>query len=261
MSTSDTPSNKPRPAAHSATTTTGLTNTSLPGIPGGWAATPVTIDEQQFQIQLPASPDAFLDDPAVQQANRETDYMPYWAYLWPAAKQMANLVLNEPWPQDSPTLELGSGVGLVGIAALAAGLRVTFSDYDKTSLVAATHNALANQLQADAAELLDWRELDAAPLRSRFQVILGCDVLYEVPLHAPLLNVLDRFLEDDGVCWFGDPGRAAAAQFCDLASSRGYTVELRNSDGVRPRTGERIPPAFQLVVLHRHKSQQSQAMK
>ena len=244
----------PRPVADTAAAA------SLPEIPGGWTTNAVPVGHRRFRLLLPANPDSFLDDPQVQRANAESDYMPYWAYLWPAASDMAALVLNEKWRSDLAALELGAGIGLVGVAALTAGLRVTFSDYDNTSLSVASHNAELNGVHAQNAVLLDWRNPEASTLR-RFQVVLGCDVLYEVPLHADLLNVLDRHLTDDGVCWLGDPGRTAFDSFCSLARSRGYSVELRDELGKPLAAGARDQPAFRLAVLHRHQSQDRPATK
>ena len=186
--------------------------------------------------------------------------MPYWTYLWPAARDMAALVLEEQWLSGTDTLELGSGIGLVGTAAISAGLCVTFSDYDETSLSVAKHNAELNGVNAAAAVLLDWRNPENSTL-SRFPVILGCDVLYEVPLHNHLLNVLDRHLTDDGVCWLGDPGRTALPAFCKLARTRGYSLELRDSSGQPLVNESRNEPAFRVAVLHRQESQESPAMK
>jgi|GEM_PF-446631 len=236
-------------------------DSSLPTVPGGWATSEVQVGDRQIQLLLPANPDAFLDDPQVQQANSESDYMPYWTYLWPAARHMAKLVLDEPWRPGTPTLELGSGIGLVGIAALATGLRVTFSDYDRTSLLAAEQNALRNDLKADAAVLLDWRTPEASSLQGRFKLILGCDVIYEVALHEHLLNVLDRHLEDDGVCWLGDPGRSAFNAFRERATRRGYSIDLHDEHGRSCEFEASTPAAFRLAVLHRQESQERQVGK
>ncbi|MDZ4687036.1 MAG: hypothetical protein SH850_18320, partial [Planctomycetaceae bacterium] len=92
----------------------------LPAIPGGWTERVWTVSEHEFRLTLPASPDAFLDDPDVAAAHARDEYMPYWAYLWPASLAMSAAMLRHPWPDGTAVLELGAGVGLVGLAALAA---------------------------------------------------------------------------------------------------------------------------------------------
>jgi predicted nicotinamide N-methyase len=90
----------------------------LPEIPGGWAAREIVVDRRNFRLTLPASPDAFLDDPAVRAASERDDYMPYWPYLWPAALSMAEAVARADWPAGTEVLEIGAGIGFVGLVAL-----------------------------------------------------------------------------------------------------------------------------------------------
>ena len=203
----------------------------LPEIPGGWTRAEFPIGDRQFQLTLPALPDAFLDDPDVQRANQQNDYMPYWAYLWPASTTMARLILEHPWTVGTRTLEIGSGVGLVGIAGLAAGLDLTFSDYDATSVESALRNARVNGFDQARGWHFDWRDLtkDVAP----FELIIGCEVVYEAGNHPLVLNVLDRYLARDGVCWIGDPGRVHAPGFCRLAIDRGYSIDLLDATGTQ----------------------------
>ena len=52
-----------------------------------------------IKLVRPADPDQLLDDPLVIDWNRHDDYMPYWAYLWPAAYLLAEAVAHEPWPE------------------------------------------------------------------------------------------------------------------------------------------------------------------
>ena len=53
-------------------------------------------------------------------------------------------------------MEVGCGLGLPGVAALARGLRVTFSDYDPAALEFAARNARLNQLENFCLLRLDW---------------------------------------------------------------------------------------------------------
>ena len=223
----------------------------LPDIPGGWSTREIDLGIRRVRLTLPESPDAFLDDPDVQVANQESDYMPYWSCLWPAAIQMGRLIASEPWTAGERSLEIGAGVGLAGIAGMIAGLDVTFSDYDRTAIQTARRNAFQNGLgpvpNRAMDVLLDWRDTAAVQLEP-FPVILGCDVLYEPATLEPVLNLLDALLTRDGVCWIGDPGRQYLPEFCDRLADRGYGIELRDETGRVVTTHELS--SFRLLVLH-----------
>jgi predicted nicotinamide N-methyase len=199
----------------------------LPGIPGGWTERAWTIAGREFRLTLPAAPDAFLDDPAVAAAHARDEYMPYWAYLWPASLAISAAVLRQPWPAGTPMLELGAGVGLVGLAALAAGYRVTITDYDPVAVELAVYNAHRHGFDQVRGQVLDWR----APGTQRYPVLLGCELLYEDRNHELLIDVCRALLEDDGVAWFGDGGRVRAERFRRLAEAAGFSVRLFDEAG------------------------------
>ena len=245
----------------------------LPDVPGGWTTRRIGLGLRDVVLSVPATPDRLLDDPAVLQASEQSDYMPYWAWLWPASEQMARLVARHPWIAGTRTLEIGAGLGLVGIAGLVAGLDVTFSDYDADAATVSQMNAIANGLEHPASGnphdpassthvkqaspeglVLDWRNLDAVTL-DPFPVMLGCDVIYEPSNHEPVLNVIDRLLCGSGECWLGDPGRRHVPAFCRLAHERGYNVEVRNETGEQEATLLGIPTVaslrFRLLILTR----------
>jgi predicted nicotinamide N-methyase len=225
-------------------TSPAFDGSGLPELPCGWVLRDYQIGDRELQLIVPSKPDELLDDPAVRAANDSDDYMPYWAYLWPSAIPMANAVLKSRWPAGTHVLELGCGVGLVGIAALAAGYRVDLTDYDVTSVAAARRNAEINGFSSFDAYQLDWR----TPPVAKFPVVLGCDLTYEQRNHAPILNLLESVLEPDGCCWLADGGRTVSEQFWNLAVSRGFTVTIRDAEfNEIPRPGIH----YQLFELRR----------
>ena len=199
---------------------------SLPDVPGGWKAQSVDLGHCTLEISRPADPDGLLDDPDVLEANRRDDYMPYWSYLWPAAEPMARALAHADWPAGTRMLELGAGIGLVGLAAQARGWDVTFSDYDESSLQLCRLNAIRNGLPEPALLKLDWRE----PADLQFPVILGCEVIYERRNHEPILELLSKMLAPGGTCWIGDPGRTQAPRFLETAAVHGWDITLRDGD-------------------------------
>lgn len=200
---------------------------TLPAIPGGWTPQEWEVGPHHLKLMRPADPDLFLDDAQVHRANEQNDYMPYWAFLWPSAVKMARAVLNADWPVGTPVLELGAGIGLVGLACLQRGDRVTFSDYDVTALHLCRLNARLNNLPDPELLKLDWREV---PER-RFPVLIGCEVTYDAPSHEPLLDLIERMLEPDGICWLGDPGRFQSRNFHDAAIQRKFRVQVVDEAG------------------------------
>ncbi len=213
--------------AHDGLTGTKVEFAELPQLSCDWVVREYTLGDRVLKLTVPDRPDALLDDREVLDANERDDYMPYWAYLWPAAIPMSQAVMQANWPTGTRILELGCGVGLVGLAALARGHHVTLTDYDAKSVAVARHNALLNDFQQFAAAELDWR----SPPSTTYPVILGCDLLYEQRNFEPILDLLETMLEPGGTCWLADGGRSVAHQFWYLARERGYAVTMRDHEG------------------------------
>lgn len=204
------------------------TPANLPEIPGGWTERTWCIADHELSLYLPAVPDAFLDDPQVLAAHARDEYMPYWAFLWPAALTLAQAVLQRPWPKGTHVVELGAGIGLVGVAALAAGYQVTFTDYDPLAVQLCAVNARKNGFTEFSAELVDWR----TPPQWRVPVILGCELLYEDRNHEPLLELTRQWLIPSGTAWFADGGRMRAERFYRLIPHYGLRVSIHDETGI-----------------------------
>lgn len=201
--------------------------TELPTIPGGWKVSEFDVGTSVMKLTHPADPDCFLDDADVIAANNQNDYMPYWTYLWPSAIKMAKALEIAPWKVGTSVLELGAGVGLVGLAAQARGDLVTYSDYDATALYICRWNAKQNGLDDPRALTFDWRE----PIEERFPVVIGCEVTYDAAMHEVILDLLERILEPNGTVWLGDPGRYQSPFFYEKARLRGYGIRILNEHG------------------------------
>jgi ETFB lysine methyltransferase len=216
---------------------------TLPAIPGGWERRAIDLGARNIELLLPADPDAFLEDSDVLNRHEESEYMPYWAHLWPVAEQMAAFALKHNWQEKTRTLEIGAGVGLVGLAGLANGLHVTFSDYDQVAIDVVLQTATLNSLEHADSMWLDWRDIPDHV--QPFDIVLGCEVIYEHGNHPLVLDVLDKLLADDGECWIGDPGRQYSPAFRELAMQRGYQVEVLSISGepiqVSKKTTDDLP--------------------
>jgi predicted nicotinamide N-methyase len=188
----------------------------------------VFIDDYTFQIDRPLDSDRLLDHPWVRSAYVADEYVPYWPTLWPAARMLAKVAVREPWEEYSQpvrVLEVGCGLGLAGIACLARGLDVTFSDVDATALAFATANARLNGFTTGYRAIpLDFR---APAGEERYPVVIGSDLMYEVRLVEPLVELLRVVLAPGGVCLIADPDRLSARNFRWKLEEAGYDVTAR----------------------------------
>jgi predicted nicotinamide N-methyase len=185
----------------------------------------VFIDDYTFRIDRPADSDKLLDHPWVRSAVAADDYVPHWATLWPAARMLAKAVVREPWDtylKPVRVLEIGCGLGLAGIACLARGLHVTFSDVDETAMQFAAANARLNGF-ADGFNTMpiDFR---CPPDDVKYPVVIGSDLMYEARLVDPLVDLLAAVLAPGGVCLIADPDRLAARVFRWKLQEAGYDV-------------------------------------
>jgi len=188
----------------------------------------VFIDNYTFQIDRPLDSDRLLDHPWVRSAYAADEYVPYWPTLWPAARMLAKVVVRESWeeyPQPVRVLEVGCGLGLSGIACLARGLAVTFSDVDETALTFAKANARLNGFTTDWRAIpLDFR---APPADQHYSVVIGSDLMYEARLVDPLIGLLRVVLAPGGMCLIADPDRLSARNFRWKLEEAGYDVTAR----------------------------------
>ena len=188
--------------------------------PQAWTTNSYKFHGHDIKLTLPTLPDRLLDDPAVQRESYKSDYVPYWAYVWPSSLLVAEEVLGRSWTTKMHAIEIGCGLGLAGLAALAGGMHVTFTDYSPAALTLASHNARQNGFEEFDVKKLDWHD----PPKIRFDLVLGADVLYEQRCLEEVLGVLDSVLDRSGEALIGDPNRSVANAFPSLAQSRGYTV-------------------------------------
>lgn len=184
----------------------------------------VFIDDFRFRIKRPTDSDKLFDHPWIRAAYAADQYVPYWSTLWPASRMLAKAVVREAWqeyPQPIRVLEVGCGLGLGGIACLARGLPVTFSDVDETALAFAAANAQLNGFSDYRTLRLDFR---CPPNDCRYPVVIGSDLMYEERLVAPLVGLLEAVLAHGGVCLIADPDRRAARVFRWKLEEAGYAV-------------------------------------
>ena len=152
----------------------------------------------------------------------EDERIPYWAELWPSSVALARYVMQRLDLAGQHVLELGCGLGLVGLVAAMQGGRVLCTDYEADALAFARSNARRNACRQTRFRLVDWRR---PALRRRYDIVLASDVLYEARNFGPLMALLQRYLARGGCAVFSEPGRANAIPFFALLRQRGFIYQ------------------------------------
>jgi predicted nicotinamide N-methyase len=129
---------------------------------------------------------------------------PYWAYPWAGGLALARFVLDQPAiVAGRRVLDLGSGSGLVAIAAVkAGGATVLAADVDPYALAALGLNAGLNGADVE----ITGRDLTGGEPPDVDLVLVG-DLFYERRLARRVTRFLDRCLAAGIEVLVGDVGR------------------------------------------------------
>ena len=130
---------------------------------------------------------------------------PFWAFAWAGGQALARHVLDHPEiVQGKRVIDLASGSGLVGIAAMKAGAAsVVAADIDAFSVEAIVLNAEINGVSLEVTG----RDLLEQPAETCDVILVG-DLFYEKGLAAKVFAWLEDAEGRGIVTLIGDPGRS-----------------------------------------------------
>ncbi|MFC1525285.1 methyltransferase [Candidatus Latescibacterota bacterium] len=168
--------------------------------------------------------------------NRTTRF-PYWAEIWPASLALSRwLHRARVTPPAKVVLELGCGVGLVGVALARLGWRVESTDFVEDALIFATHNADINGVTPrHRVAYLDWSH----PVGEPTDCVVASDVAYEKKSQPYLARVMRRLLVPGGRLYISDPKRPASQPFFASLERLGYDHQI-DGIGVHWRSLEHV---------------------
>ena len=131
---------------------------------------------------------------------------PFWAFAWAGGQALARHILdNASLVRGKTVLDLASGSGLVGIAAMKAGAAsVTVADIDAFACAAAALNAAENGVALTTCE----SDLLAGGNTDRWDIILAGDIFYERDTAQRAFDFLHGHAACGATVLIGDPGRS-----------------------------------------------------
>lgn len=156
---------------------------------------PVTIGDHTLELLQVKDMAKYIDKLMDQTRSGKKVDLPLWAKIWPACIFLGMFVSKVPLPGKGPILELGAGVGLIGLAvANATGRKVILSDIEDDALLFCRINILKNGLE-DKVELLK-ADFTRSELDEKYDCIIGCEVLYTEAAYEPLAGFVNKHLSD-----------------------------------------------------------------
>jgi len=120
---------------------------------------------------------------------------PFWIKFWEASFVLAEYLLSLRLDTASKILEIGAGMGVVGLFLGAFGYPVTITDYDEDVLDLLRANVSRNRIDTVSVRKLDWLKPD---LDTSYDVICGSEVIYKEVFFDPLLDMFQSCLWPTG---------------------------------------------------------------
>lgn len=175
----------------------------------------------------PRDGDAILDE-LLAEDDPDEDRLPFWAQLWASGAALARAIATRPLA-GRRVLELGCGLGLVGVTAALAGATVLAVDRSPEATSFAAVNPARNGATLQTAVCAfdqPERLLGEAP----WDLVLAADVLYEQRNVPVLLWLLPRLVDATGEVWLADPGRRMLTTFLAGVDASGWRREQVAAD-------------------------------
>ena len=167
----------------------------------------LTIRDRHFRFFTPKSLDKFIDPDDI------FHDFPLWSKIWEASIILSDYLSRIPVDPEKRFLEIGCGMGVIGVVASAFGHRVTMTEYNPDALNFARANASAN-LSPDDTGLeiteLDWGKPQVEGL---FDYIIGSEVIYKEKDYQPILKLFKTFLKPSGEIILAEGVRKTSMEF------------------------------------------------
>jgi len=189
---------------------------------------PLRFEKMDFSLSVsgkaltfvrPKNPDEVLDDCTEEEFRRDSQ-LPYWADFWPSSEITAPFAASLAVPSAARVLEIGAGLGVVSAAFAHAHPHACtiVSDLNFDAALYISENCTLNRLNASVL-CFDWRH---SPFKEQFDIIIGCDILYEERWIDTVLAYIKENLRTQGRAYVSDPGRKHWPLFKQKSINAGF---------------------------------------
>ncbi|MCE5242294.1 MAG: methyltransferase domain-containing protein [Syntrophobacteraceae bacterium] len=158
-------------------------------------AVPLKIGDKMLKVLQFKDFEAYIEK-FVESGNVEAMDLPFWAKVWDASLLLSYFLGRQPVAVGRRVLEIGAGIGIVGVYASLCGHRVTITDINEDALLFSRANVLLNEASNARVCRLDWNEPDP---EGRYDWIVGSEVVYDRKSYPLLVRFLRESLAPDGI--------------------------------------------------------------
>jgi len=179
--------------------------------------TPIAVAGKKLNLYTIANWDGFVE----KLAEKGDDYIeqfPFWVKIWEASIVLADHLAHLSLPDNLEILEIGAGMGVVGLFLGACGHRVTITDYDDDALALLKKNIEYNRLDTVSVERLDW---NAPHLTTPYDMIVGSELIYKESFIMPIIALFRNYLRPAGQIFLAhDLSRKCLMQLISMIPGR-----------------------------------------
>jgi predicted nicotinamide N-methyase len=177
----------------------------------------LVVNGRRFSFYIPRTIARFIHP------DSPLEGFPIWAKIWQGGILLAGRLAEMAPQSDRHLLEVGTGLGVVGIVAAAFGHRVTLTENNPDALNFARANLEINSCPHAAIEYLDWQR---PQLAGRFGMIIGSEVIYRKHDVEYLLTLFRRYLEPGGQVLLAESVRETGLYFWERMQEH-FQVKVR----------------------------------
>jgi 2-polyprenyl-3-methyl-5-hydroxy-6-metoxy-1,4-benzoquinol methylase len=196
----------------------------------------VGIKGRKFTLLTPKFIEEYID------SKTPLHDFPLWAKVWEASWVLADFIADLPADPGKRFIEIGCGLGLVGVVAASFGHNVVMTEHNAEALGFARANAELNH--CSDVEIIDL-EWNSPSLYGRFDYIVGSEVVYHEKDFKPLKNLFERLLKPEGEVILCEGVRRTSLDF--------FKEMQRHFDLKAQQKSIRSPEKTVLVILCRMK--------
>lgn len=120
---------------------------------------------------------------------------PLWIKIWEASIVLMEHLYEADIEKDADILEIGAGMGIIGLMLGARGYRVTITDNNEDALVLLEKNVEHNGLDNVRVQKLDWNQPGGF---GSFDMIYGAELIYRESDIDPVIGMMNSMLAPGG---------------------------------------------------------------